>query len=148
MCGVHNSAILCELAAMGIEIRIEGPICLLVVHDSFTSDDFMHAWDEAMRRPDFVSPMKVVFDIRELRRRIPAEEIEAMVVYCESVKHKFARRSAIVCEPGTLVYGLVRMFCAISESQGLAFPIFPKLEESMAWVADNSPVSGVQVEGI
>jgi len=133
---------------MGIEILSEGPISLLTVDDAFTSVDFIQAWNGALQSSDFVCPMKVVFDIRGLARSIPAEEIEAMVTYCESVKHKFSRRCAIVCEPGTLVYGLARMFCAISESQGLEFPIFPELKPAMAWVADHGPAAGADMGSI
>lgn len=120
---------------MAVTITIEDGICFMVASGSLTYRDFTKAWAEAMQSPHFVPPMRALLDIRGMGRSIPEDEIDAMVDFCERQKTKFSRRCAIVCEPGSLVYGLVRMFCALAEFHGLDFLIFPDFDEACDWVA-------------
>ena len=123
---------------MAIRITIKGGICFMVATGSLSYRDFAKAWSETMQSPHFVPPMRALLDISAMDRSIPEEEIEAMVAFCEQTKAKFSRRCAIVCEPGSLVYGLVRMFCALAEFHGLDFLIFPDFDEACEWVARDS----------
>lgn len=119
---------------MTIRASIEGEICYLFVSGPLALLEFTNAWMDVMHSPRFFPPMKAIIDVRAMDRSIPVDEIKAMVKFCNRHKTKFARRCAIVCEQGTLAYGLVRMFCAFAEGHCLLFPIFSDLDQACDWV--------------
>ena len=127
---------------MPVITAIEGRILHGVFSDPFSFDDFIRAYRGAMQSPAFAPPMHSLIDVSQVKRSVPADEIDAMAQFSARHKEKFARRCAIVCQPCTLVYGLARMFCAMAECRDLEYTIFHNLQEALLWVAQTGIAAG------
>jgi hypothetical protein len=119
---------------MPVTFKIEGRVMRTVFEDPFTFDDFTRASRDGMKSRAFKPPMWSLIDLRSANRSVPTTEIEAIVQFSADHKHMFARRGAIVCLPGTLIYGLARMFCSMAEVEKLQFAIFKSQKEALAWL--------------
>jgi hypothetical protein len=96
------------------------------------------AYRDAMGHPDFRPLMCSLVDVRQVKRSVPTEEIDAMVDIAAAHAHKFTRRGAIVCQPGSLAFARARMFCAMAEHRRLDYQIFHDFDEARRWVAQPS----------
>jgi hypothetical protein len=119
---------------MPVTFKIEGRVIRTVFADPFTFDDFARASLDGMKSRAFKPPMWSLIDVRQVNRSVPTVEIESIVRFSTSHKHMYAPRAAIVCRPGTLIYGLSRMFCAMAEGENLQFEIFKSQKEAVAWL--------------
>jgi hypothetical protein len=122
---------------MAVIVTLEGRVFHAVFSDPFTYEDFFAACTKAIESPEFAPPMKPLIEMRQVKRSVPWNEIRDMVDFSFTQKDKFARRCAIVCEPGSLVYGLVRMFCALAEYYGLEYTLFADCDEARQWVSQS-----------
>jgi hypothetical protein len=123
---------------MPVTTAIEGRILHTVFSDPFTLDDFLHASLAAMQSPAFTPPMSSLIDVSRVTRSVPAEEIDAMAEFSSHHKHKFSPRAAIVCEPGSLVFGLSRMYCSMAECYNLEYTLFSNLDEARLWISQET----------
>ena len=119
---------------MPINFTIEDDILHVVFADPYDFEDVKRTYLEAMQHPDFHPPMRSLVDVRQVNRSVPAGEIDAMVDFGAVHVHKFTPRGAIVCRPGSLVFALTRMFCAIAEQQRLDYKIFYDFAEARRWI--------------
>jgi len=120
-------------------VTIEARIFHVVLSDPFAYEDMRTACTRAIASPEFNPPMKPLIDVRHVGRSVPWNEIRDMVDFSFQYKDQFARRCAIVATPGSLAYGLVRMFCAMAEYYGLDYTIFADLHEARQWISQRRP---------
>jgi hypothetical protein len=124
---------------MAVTVTIEDRIFHIVFSGPVTFEALAAACQSAMARPEFSPPMKALIDVPAVSRSVPWNEIRDMVDFSVMHKNKFARRCAIVCEQGSLVYGLARMFCAMAEYYELDYTLFADLGAAREWVSQTRP---------
>ena len=85
------------------------------------------------QRPDFHSQYAVLVDAREVDFTPSATEIEHFGRALARFKESFQGRIAVLVD-GTLMFGIARMICSVSEANGFPMRPFVDLDEASAWL--------------
>ena len=120
---------------MGITYRIQAKAVIIICADHYTHPQFAAVFQEAIQDPNFRPPMSLVVDARQSKANPSLDQIESMVNFLGSFHELLTLRSAIIAAPNSLLYGLGRMYAALSAVKGFTVEIFSRQREALAWLA-------------
>ena len=121
---------------MSIDYRIDGGLVVVIPYGVNTFEDVCALFERLIADPAFSPPAKILFDARHTNYGPPSEEIEMLSEFLAKIEPFKKSRWAVVANPGTLVYGLSRMFCCLAESQGILAESFADCDEARRWLLD------------
>jgi len=121
---------------MSIDYRIDGDLVVVIPYGVNTYEDVCGLFERLIADPAFSPPAKILFDARHTNYGPPSEELEMLSEFLAKPDALKKSRWAVVANPGTLVYGLSRMFCCLAESQGILAESFVDCHEARHWLLD------------
>ena len=121
---------------MSIDYRIDGDLVVVIPYGVNTFEDVCALFERLIADPVFSPPAKILFDARHTNYGPPSEELEMLSEFLAKPDALKKSRWAVVANPGTLVYGLSRMFCCLAESQGIFAEPFADCDEARCWLLD------------
>jgi hypothetical protein len=122
------------LAGMSIEFRINDRLIVVTARGVSTYEEVIGAFVKIVADPAFRAPARVVFDARYTDHAPPSYELEMLAEHLGKTDAFRDSRWAIVAQPISLMYGLVRMFCCFAEFNGLTAEPFSDFGKACAWV--------------
>jgi len=124
---------------MPVFYKINDDILEIIQIGLYTTDDFLGAWQSAIKDPEFRPPMKVLIDGRMAYVNPSTREIEERAKFLGRIRENFFPCWAYLARPNTLIYGLARMASAFMDSHDVTMEVFSDQGQARRWLTKSSP---------
>jgi hypothetical protein len=121
---------------MSLEYSINEHCIVVTAYGVTPLEEVVMTFERLAADAAFQPPANILLDARHTEYGPPSEELEAVVNSLGKLEAFKGSRWATVANPNTLVFGVVRVFCCLAESEGFCIEPFSAYEAACDWLRE------------
>lgn len=121
---------------MAHSIRILDNLGLVVLRywGDVTYEEIREVFDEWVRLPGFLPHLKALIDFRQATTQVSGDEVQKLAAYAHQTDALWGDTKWAVLAPSDVIYGLSRMYSALTVDYDVKTHVFRTPEEANDWL--------------
>ena len=106
-------------------------------------DEIRNAFDEAVNLPGFRPNLKAIVDARDATTQMTGSDVQKLASYAQKTDPLWGESKWAILASSDLVFGLSRMYSALTSEYEVKTLVFRTLENASDWLEIGAPVSDI-----